>query len=179
MVKIKKKIIFFDADGTLWYPKRTKYTKHPVWIYNKYKNLKLARKELVLIPTVFDTLKKLRKLNIKLIILSTSPRSQKEANIILRETVKHFNLSHFFEEIHGTKDYHGSKEEFMLKILKKYNLPKNSALMVGDSYLWDYKPARLRGIDAVLINSDYGHLHGAAKKVKRKINKMEDILKYI
>ena len=41
-----KKIIFFDADGTLWYPKSTKYRKHPVWIWNKYKNIKRAQKEL-------------------------------------------------------------------------------------------------------------------------------------
>ena len=28
-----KKIIFFDGDGTLWYPKKTKYKEHPVWLY--------------------------------------------------------------------------------------------------------------------------------------------------
>lgn len=28
-----KKIIFFDGDGTLWYPKKTKWTKKPHLIY--------------------------------------------------------------------------------------------------------------------------------------------------
>ena len=31
--RVMKKIIFFDGDGTLWYPKETKHKRNPVWIY--------------------------------------------------------------------------------------------------------------------------------------------------
>ena len=35
-----KKIIFFDADGILWYPEKTKQSCHPIWLYEdkRYKN---------------------------------------------------------------------------------------------------------------------------------------------
>ena len=51
--------------------------------------------------------------------------------------------------------------------------------MVGDSYLWDYNSARKKGIDAVLIRSNYMHEHNAVKNVKRTINNLNEIFKYI
>ena len=31
--KYMKKVVFFDGDGTLWYPKTTKRTAAPHWVY--------------------------------------------------------------------------------------------------------------------------------------------------
>jgi len=174
-----KKIIFFDADGTLWYPIKTKYSKHPIWVYKKHKDIKKARKEFILAPTVLSTLKKLKALGIKLIILSTSPYVPKKANILIRGSAKHFDIEKFFDEVHGTRDYHESKGEYILDILKKYRIQKKDALMVGDSYNWDYKPAQRRGIDAVLIEHSYEKTHLNYKRVKRKIKKLKEVLKYI
>lgn len=56
----KKKIIFFDADGTLWYPKSTKYSKMPHWVYLESQNPDDYLKHLVVIPSVLKTLKKLK-----------------------------------------------------------------------------------------------------------------------
>ena len=35
----KKKIVFFDGDGTLWYPKDTRHTEPPHWIYHEKRSL--------------------------------------------------------------------------------------------------------------------------------------------
>ncbi len=174
-----KKIIFFDADGTLWYPRQTKYNKHPVWVYRQYPNPHLARKQIMLIPGVIQTLRKLKKKGIKLIILSTNPREPKEANAIMQDSVKHFGIKDFFEEVHATRDYHESKGEFILEIIKKLGFSKKDALMVGDSYEWDYKPARDVGVDALLIENSYEKIHPNTNKVKRKIRKLSDVLKFI
>ncbi|MEK6928088.1 MAG: HAD hydrolase-like protein [Nanoarchaeota archaeon] len=174
-----KKIIFFDADGTLWYPSETKYTKHPVWVYRKYSNPHEARRQMVLIPGVIQTLRILKKKGVKLIVLSTNPREPNEANAIMQDSVKHFKIKDFFDEVHATREYLESKGEFILKIINKYGFTKKEALMVGDSYEWDYNSARSVGVDALLIEHNYEKAHPNTNKVKRRINKLSDVLKFI
>ena len=171
---MKKKIIFLDGDGTLWYPKKTKHTKHPVWIY-KDKRYKNYTKHLVMIPSVLPTIKKLKRKGIITIILSTHPQPPKEADTIIKHKLKHFNLTELFDEVYATKDYHGSKPKFILKILKKRKIPKTKALMVGDSYKWDYKPAKSIGVDSLLLESEYEPMKTKAKTIK----KLSDIFKHL
>ena len=173
-----KKIIFFDGDGTLWYPKKTQYKEHPVWIYRDPLTAKDPNKHLMLIPTVLTTLKKLKKQGIILVILSTHPHAPEEADALIKRKIKHFQLYDIFDEVHATREYHGSKGEFMLKILRERGIPKNKALMVGDSYLWDIKSALNVGIDTVLIETKY-EKHPATKRIKRKINKISELLDYV
>ncbi|MDP3881444.1 MAG: HAD hydrolase-like protein [Nanoarchaeota archaeon] len=174
-----KKIIFFDADGTLWYPRETKYEQHPVWIYRTYINEHEARKRFVIVPTVLKTLKKLKGLKIKLILLSTHPKSPKEANPMLKRSLEYHKLTNLFDEVHATKDHYESKGEFILSILKKYKLKKKEALMVGDSYEWDYKPARDVGVEALLIKTNYKKNHPSTKKVRRTIRRLKDIFEFL
>lgn len=170
----KKKIIFFDADGTLWYPIQTKYTVKPHWLY-KDKSIKDYHPHLMLIPTVESTLRKLKKMGIITVILSTHPHEKVEAYRLLNKKVKYFKLEDLFTEVHATREYHQSKGEYILEILKRLNIPKTKALMIGDNYVWDYKPARGIGVDALLMESDY------MKKDKRikTIQKVSDILNFI
>ena len=172
---MKKKIIFFDGDGTLWYPKKTKHTKHPIWFYRD-KRIKNHANHLIMIPSVLSTIKKLKKMGIITVILSTHPHPPKEAEALINHKVKHFKLKSLFDEVHATRDYHKSKGEFILKILKKRKIPKSKALMVGDIYEWDYKPAKERGIDALLIESEYEPMKS---KIKRTIKKLSDIFEYV
>ena len=169
-----KKIIFFDGDGTLWYPKLTKHTVKPHWLYQD-KNIKDYHTHLVIIPEVKNTLRKLNELGIKTIILSTHPHEEKEAYSILTKKVEYFKLDKLFTEVHATREYYRSKGEYILRILKKMKIPKTKALMIGDNYLWDYKPAKEVGIEALLVESDY------MKKDKRikVLKKFSDILKCI
>ena len=113
------------------------------------------------------------------VILSTHPHPPKEADMIIKHKVKHFRLDNVFDEVYATRPYPESKGEFMLKILKRRKIPKSQALMVGDSYIWDYEPATKVRIDALLIRSDYMHEHGAVKSIKNTIKKLSDIFTHI
>jgi FMN phosphatase YigB (HAD superfamily) len=171
-----KKIVFFDGDGTLWYPKKTKRLQKPHWVYQKHKNYK---PHLVLTPTAISTLRALRRREILIILLSTHPHPPKEADAVLRDKVVHFKLDEYFNTIIATKDKPHSKTQHILHTLKRFGLPKSQGLMVGDSYKWDYQPARQAGIDAVLLDSDYRKADHAAKKVKRVIENLSGVLEYI
>ena len=168
---MKKKIIFFDGDGTLWYPKKTKYTTHPVWLYRD-KRFKNHANHLVMTPSALTTIKKLKRMEILTIVLSTHPHPPKEADAIINQKIKHFELSELFDEVHATREHSGSKGEFMVEILKRRKIPKSKALMVGDSYKWDFEPAKENGIDALLIESEYEPMKN---KVKKTIKKLSDI----
>jgi len=172
---MKEKIIFFDGDGTLWYPKKTKYSKHPVWIY-KDKRFKNHLNHLIMTPSALLTIKRLKRMGVITVVLSTHPHPPKEADAIIKNKIKHFELEDLFDEVHATREYHGSKGEFMLKVLKERKIPKSKALMVGDSYKWDYKSAKEKGIDALLIKSEYGHVKIPDKKI---IKKLSDIFQHI
>jgi len=172
---VKKKIVFFDADGTIWHPKKTKYTKHPVWLYRD-RRIKNHAKHLIMTPSALSTIKKLKQRGIITVILSTYPQPPKEGDLLIEHKVKHFKLEKLFDEFHATRPYPESKGKMMLKILKKRKIPISKALMVGDSYKWDYQPAIKRDIDALLIESKYEPMKN---QIKRTIKKLSDILKYI
>ncbi len=169
-----KKIIFFDGDGTLWYPHKTKYAEKPHWVYID-KSITDYREHLVIIPAVETTLKKLKKMSIITIVLSTHPHEVKEAYEIINDKVEHFNLEGLFTEVHATREYHESKGEYIIDILKRLNIPKSRALMVGDNYLYDYKSAKMVGVDALLIESDYMKNDKRLKTIK----KLSDIFDHI
>jgi FMN phosphatase YigB (HAD superfamily) len=128
---------------------------------------------------VLKTLKELKKRGVKTVILSTHPHPPKEAQKVLEYKVKHFKLGKLFDEAHATREYHSSKGEFIVKILKEYNIAKKHALMVGDTYIWDYKSAKDVGVDALLIESVYRQNDPQGRRIKKTIKKLSDILKVI
>lgn len=172
---MKKEIIFFDGDGTLWYPKRTKRKRHPIWLYND-KRFRNHANHLILTPSAISAIKRLKNMGVITIILSTHPQTPKEADTIIHHKIKYFGLDKLFDEVHATRKPPESKAEFMLNILKKRKIPKSKALMVGDSYKWDYKISRENGIDALLVESEY---EPKKMQIKRTIKKLSDIFKYI
>lgn len=171
-----KRIIFFDGDGTLWYPKKTKRLQKPHWVYQKHKNYK---PHLILTPTTISTLRVLKRKGIYLVILSTHPHLPKEANLVLREKVEHFKLDSIFDEMIATRERPNSKKHSLLRVLKRLRIAKSDALMVGDSYKWDYQPARQAGIEAVLFDSEYRKIDPQARNIKKVINRTSDVLEYL
>jgi len=176
---MKKKIIFFDADGTLWYPKKTKRLENPKWIHHAHKDVRKLRKELTLVPNAKKTLSKLKKFGLKTVVLSVSPLPPREAKERLVGNLKHFGILKYFDQVYATKKYMESKGEHMLKIIKKYNLKKGEALMVGDIYLWDFASAKKAGIKAVLFEHKYDPKPHHYNKVKAKLKDFEEVLKYV
>lgn len=175
----KKQIIFFDGDGTLWYPKKTKRREKPHWVYSLKGSKEFHCKHFVIIPTALKTLEKLKKKGMITILLSTNPHQPKKAASIINHKARYFKLDQLFDEIHATREYHCSKGEFILKILEERHLPKSKALMVGDHYHWDYKPAKDVGVDALLIESEYMKKDSCGKRIKKTIKSLSDVLEYV
>lgn len=171
-----KKIIFFDADGTLWYPHATKRTSHPVWLYIDKKLKHDYLNHLILTPQAVETIKSLRKSGMTTVILSMFPHEPGEAVRLLNERVNHFELADFFDEVHATAERPEAKAEKMLEILKRHNLTIDDALMVGDSYEYDYAPARSIGVDSVLVNSDYHQENKENEPAETLINDLNELL---
>lgn len=172
-----KKIIFFDGDGTLWYPKKTKRTIAPQWIYKIVDRKDAHLKELIITPGTLQSLKTIKKKKIITIILSTHPEAGKSADEFLKRNVKYLGIYEYFDEIHTTEPEHKSKGEFIVKILKERGLAKNKALMIGDNYFYDYRSAKKVGVEAILIDSDY--LYKPARKETDKIvSGLSDIVNF-
>ena len=74
-----KKIIFFDADGTLWYPWKTKRKENPIWIHREYHNVEEIRAGLTLVPNLIKTLDRLKGEGIRMVVLSASPLPARKA----------------------------------------------------------------------------------------------------
>ena len=174
-----KDIIFFDGDGTLWYPSLTKYEKRPDWIYENPQTRRDPKRHLELTPSAKEALIALKQQGFLIGLLSASPRQPAHANRVLREKVAHFELDGLFDEIHATQRYQACKGDYIVEILARRGLPKQRALMVGDNYDWDYRSARLQGVDALLIESQYRQEHPRGRRVRRTIAELKDVFNYI
>lgn len=174
-----KTIIFFDGDGTLWYPKTTKRTVKPHWVYTDPATAKDPLAHLVLTPTARETLEELRARGKQLVLLSTHPHEPEEAHRLLMQKAEHFQLGSLFDEIHAARPYAASKGEIMRAVLERRGIAKECALMVGDTYDWDFKIARQFGIDAVLIESTYRQEHAEAKQVFQAISELSELLRFV
>lgn len=170
-----KRIIFFDGDGTIWYPKKTKRSVRPFWIYSDSRIGKDHLDHLMLIPRTLSVLKRFRKKGIRLVIVSTHPHPPKEADLLLHGKVKHFKLDSIFDEWHTSRDVPGGKGKKMVQVLKRLGIPKRKALMVGDSYRFDYLAARAVGIDALLFKTPYMKHPRRGPRISRTIEDISEI----
>jgi len=177
--KCLKEIIFLDGDGTLWYPKETEHTVNPHWIYKDKHIGKNYLKHLTIIPSVNKTLRKLKKHGIVLVLLSTHPHYHKKATQILKRKVEYFKLSDFFEEYYATPDDPDAKGNVLVEILKRRHIRKSKALMVGDSYRYDYVSARKVGVEALLLKTKYTKYLPRGKRPTSTIKNLREMIDLI
>ena len=171
-----KKIVFFDGDGTLWYPSASRRERAPFWVYRDESTKETYLKHMELTPEALSTLQALRGRGIVNVILSTHPHPPDEAIVVLKEKVAHFSVGDLFDEVHATRENMEAKGEKILEILASRGLNKADGLMVGDSYRWDYLPARNVGVDAVLLESAYRQEHADSAAITDVIQELGDIL---
>ncbi len=174
-----KKILFFDGDGTLWYPETTGHTIAPQWIYADKKIGSNYLKHMMVIPSVLQTLEKLKKRGLIMVILSAHPHPPKEAMKLLDDKINHFKLSDYFDSYYASKSHPDEKGKVMVKILKKKGIPKSRALMVGDSYRYDYLSARKVGIDALLVKTPYMKHPPRGPRISKTLKSMQEVLNYL
>lgn len=173
----KKKLIFLDGDGTLWYPKATKRTKKPHWIYHDpaTKDDFLAHMELA--PGVREALEVLNKRGILLILISASPHSAEAADEELRMKLEHFGLMSFVHAYRSSSgDRPEGKGEMMLEIVRSFGFSCEDALMIGDSYFYDYLSAKNVGIEALFIENTVADMPDDLSEKPRSIREVSDLL---
>ncbi len=176
---LKKRIVFFDGDGTLWFPKSTRRKKPPYWIYADPVLQSTYLQHLVLTPTVRPTLKKLHALGVTTVLISTHPHPQKEAERILQKKVQVLSLSDLLDFWYTARNSPEGKGEVIMRILRKKKIPKRRALFIGDSYRFDYLSAKKVGVDALLLQSPYLRHPARGPKVQRLIHQLKDVLPYV
>lgn len=123
---------------------------------------------------VLEFLEKAKDQNIITVILSTSPHPKKKANKLLKSKIDYFQLNEYIDEYYATDDYPESKGEYIERILIKKQIDKSNAIMIGDSYKWDYKSATDIGVDAILIESKYEDETTEANHRVQSIVELED-----
>jgi len=171
-----KKVIFFDGDGTLWEPISDKYSE-PWHIYqdlgaNPFTHCRPTAKSL-------ETLKAVGKKGIKRVLLSTSPLPSKQAIQHRMKIVESMGLKGLIDDIQVSPDYPEGKSEKITELLKLYKIDKKDALMVGDMYKWDYKPAKDVGVDALLLEKKYSYKHYEKNSSIVTISQIQDVLDYL
>lgn len=177
---MKKKLIFLDGDGTLWYPSRTKRNQKPHWVYHDPETKDNALEHMEFVPNVKESLLKLKEKGMTLVLISASPYPAEVANKELQEKLEFFGLLDLFHSYCSSPgDRSEGKGELMLEILESLHLTKDGALMVGDSYFYDYLAAKDIGIDAFFIENEYAKMPEeipADVQIIREVSDLLDIL---
>jgi phosphoglycolate phosphatase-like HAD superfamily hydrolase len=173
---MKKKIIFFDGDGTLWYPKATKRTEKPHWVYHDplTKDNYLAHLELT--PRAKETLTLLHGRGVCLVVISANPYAEEVAVKEIKERLAYFGLTDLFYACRASSgsDPQG-KPAIMLEIIKELGLSKKDALMVGDSYFYDYLAAKDAGIDAFFVENEVSKMPDQMPTTIQSIHEVSDL----
>ena len=176
---MKKRLISLDADGTLWYPKKTKRSVAPHWLYENEAQPEEYLSKLRLIPGVKRALKKLKKSGYNLIVVSTNPYEKVEADRHMAAKIDHFNLSQYFDEVFSSPDYPEGKGEVIEAYLTEHNIPKEEVIHIGDSYKFDFYSMSLVDIDCVLIETPYTKYPNDSERPKHIISGLHGLPKLL
>jgi FMN phosphatase YigB (HAD superfamily) len=172
---MKKEIVFFDGDGTLWYPKSTKWKMKPHWIYKEHPKFEKYIPHLKATPSIIATLKKLKSHGKTLIALSTHPHPRLEADIHMNAKMEYLKLNKLFDAIYTARPYPWGKGKVMVSVLKKLDIPKSRAILIGDSYIYDYVSAKVVGIECMLLNTPYLEIPDSKASRIKVLNKISDL----
>ncbi len=177
LMKLKKKIIFLDGDGTLWYPKATKRKQKPHWIYHDPETKNNYLEHLELTPKTKEALEYLSAKGLYLVVLSANPYAEDIAIKEINERLEHFGLVSLFYTFRSSEgsDPNG-KSSIILEILDTLGLEKQDALMVGDSYFYDYLAAKNIGVDAFFIENSISKMPDEIPQNLKSIKEIHELV---
>lgn len=177
---MKKKVIFFDGDGTLWYPKATKRTQKSHWIYKDPLIMNNYLDHLELTPGTKQALEVLKNRGIYLVVISANPYVQELALADINERIVHFGLTDMFYSYHASPgDDPTGKSIVMLNVIEELGVSKSDALMIGDNYFYDYLAAQNIGVDAFFIDNAISAMPETLPVNFRTIKDIEDLVDII
>jgi phosphoglycolate phosphatase-like HAD superfamily hydrolase len=177
---MKKKILFLDGDGTIWYPKKTLRTQMPHWVYLDPETKDDYLHHLTLTPQLKETLRTLKEKGIYLVVISANPQTEHLAIKEIKERFEHFDLVDLFYAYRSSEgDDPNGKASIMLEILHELNIDKSDALMVGDSYFYDYRAAQNVGIEAFFVKNTVCKMPELMPADMQNINEVSDLLEIL
>ena len=177
---MKKKIIFLDGDGTIWYPNKTLRNTKPHWIYNDSETKDSYLEHLQLTPKLKETLEKLSEKGIYLVVISANPYPEDMAIKEIQERLRHFNIAHLFHSARSSASSNpNGKAEVVLEIIESLGLNKSDALMVGDSYFYDYLAIKNIGIDALFIENTVSKMPEIMPSDLQSIKEVSDLIEIL
>jgi FMN phosphatase YigB (HAD superfamily) len=174
---MKKRAYFFDGDGTLWYPTSTQRTIKPHWVYQDPKTKNTYLEHLTLTPGVTELLPKLYKQEIFIVVISAHPGPHDQAMTEMHTKLTHFGLIEYIHSYHITpgNDPHG-KTLAIREVISELGVKPSQAVMIGDSYYYDYLGARDAGIDAYWISNPSCKAPETFPEDLTTINEISDLL---
>jgi FMN phosphatase YigB (HAD superfamily) len=137
-----KKIVFFDAEGTLWVT-RSNFSTNDYW---KDPGLGSARRVFEVDPDASEVLRKLRTHGIRTVVVS------RHVAPLLNELLDHFGLRDLFDEVLVVWDKAAAIQQY----LGSHGLDASQAAMVGDTLEVDVLPAASIGVSSYLIDRTPG-----------------------
>ena len=98
---------------------------------------------------------------------------------LLNETIKHYRISHYFNNISGITHYYAdSKIQLAEEERKKINFKDNEIMMIGDS-IHDYEVAKKLKIKCVLFSNGHYSKKRLLKTKNIIIDDLLELLKYL
>lgn len=171
------RIIFLDGDGTIWYPTSTQRTQKPHWIYHDPDTRGNYLEHLTLTPGLRETLEVLHSKGVLFVLISANPAPPEIAEPELLEKLEYFGIKDYFRSYHSSPgDNPLGKTEIMIRILADLNIPKEQALMIGDSYYYDYLAAKENGINAYWIRNSVATQPEELPKDLALLDEVSDVL---
>lgn len=171
-----KEVIFFDGDGTLWYPRTSLRTRKPHWVYLD-ESIADPIAEMVATPKAEATLRQLGEYGIRRVLMSTSPLEEEEALAHRKAIAKHVGLLDLLDDINVAPEVANGKGQRIAAWLLRNDVAPERALMVGDTYQWDIVAANDVGVEGLLLDSEH-----EAEVIRRNgmtdvvINELSDII---
>ncbi len=137
-----RKVVFFDAEGTLYRPKRGK-SYEDFWECGEH-TLERAKEHFELNHCVAGILMMLKGRDYLMAVVS------KHKDHLLPELLEHLGIDEFFSEIMIGNE----KGPMMLNYLKERGIRRADAVMVGDTYDLDIAPAEKMGIRGIHLDGE-------------------------
>jgi FMN phosphatase YigB (HAD superfamily) len=142
-------VVFFDAEGTLWIPRRGRDLTE-FWADPTPAN---ARRVFRVTPGIRTLLARLQRAGLRLVVLS---RHNEE---ILPRLLEIFRLARHFEDVL----VNGDKGERAAHWLRTHGVPRRAAIMIGDRDDLDIRPLARVGIRAFLLDRPYNRASPAPR----------------
>lgn len=125
-------------------------------------------------------LEEIHKMGLQLVVISANPYTEEIAVREIKERLEHFGLTNLFHAVRSSQgDDPKGKSAIMLEILDDLKLEKSDALMVGDSYFYDYLVAKDVGIDAFFVDNIVSKMPDELPTNLRSIAEVSDLLEIL